>query len=227
MSPTTADTHEVTIAGGGIAALETTLALRDLAPDVHLELLAPATHADYRPLAVLEPFALGEMPRLDLAAFASEQRAVLRHDTLVAVEPDAHVIVTGSGERLPYDILVVAAGAQAVEAIPGALTFRGHTDQRQVGLLVEEYAAARLKRLRIRDSCRRGLELAGIRACADDAGQPRRTRRIGRRASDRHSEARPLTIFGTHASRDVAELLDRAGIGVRTGAAPSDSSAGC
>ena len=67
MSPTAADTHRVTIAGGGIAALETTLALRDLAGDVQLELLAPATHADYRPLAVLEPFALGEMPRLDLA----------------------------------------------------------------------------------------------------------------------------------------------------------------
>ena len=46
-------TRKVLIAGGGVAALEAALALRDLAADlVSIELLAPEHHFWYRPLAV-------------------------------------------------------------------------------------------------------------------------------------------------------------------------------
>jgi sulfide:quinone oxidoreductase len=34
-------------------------------------------------------------------------------------------VLTRGGERLPYDLLVVATGARSQEAIPGAVTFRG------------------------------------------------------------------------------------------------------
>ena len=220
MSSDAADRHRVTIAGGGIAALEATLALRDLAGDVAVELLAPATHADYRPLAVLEPFAFGEMPALDLGRFASEHRAALRRDTLVAVEPAERVIVTGRGARLPYDLLVVAAGAQAVEAVPGALTFRGHVDQRSLGLLVEEYAEKKLKRLAF--AVPEGeawtlpaYELA-LMTCTSLAARDV----SGVELQVVTPEEEPLALFGEQASRAVVDLLDQAGIGVRTGARP-------
>jgi sulfide:quinone oxidoreductase len=212
--------HKVTIAGGGIAALEATLALRALAGDVAIELLAPTTRSEYRPLAVLEPFALGEMPALDLARFAEEQGADHLRDTLVAVEPDAQTIVTGRGERVPYELLVVAAGAQAVEAVPGALTFRGHMDQRRVGLLVEDYVERRrgnlafavpegqawtLPAYELALMARATLEARGAAAVVVSLVTP---------------EPAPLAMFGAQASGVVARLLDAAGIGVRTGALP-------
>jgi sulfide:quinone oxidoreductase len=47
----------VLIAGGGVAALETLLALRDRAAErLELCVLAPAKEFVYRPLGVLEPF---------------------------------------------------------------------------------------------------------------------------------------------------------------------------
>src|SRR6476469_4463187 len=51
----------VLIAGGGVAALEAALALRALAENrVTVELVAPKTEFTYRPLAVAEPFRVGE-----------------------------------------------------------------------------------------------------------------------------------------------------------------------
>lgn len=220
MSPGEANERRVTIAGGGIAALEATLALRDLAGDVAVELLAPATHADYRPLAVLEPFALGEMPAIDLGRFASEQRASLRRDTLVAVEPAAHVLVTGRGERLAYDLVVVATGAQALEAVTGALTFRGHMDNRRLGLLYEEYAEGELTRLafavpegetwtlpayELALMTRTSLAARGVSGVELQVVTP---------------EEQPLALFGEEASAAVCKLLREADIGVRTRALP-------
>jgi sulfide:quinone oxidoreductase len=47
----------VLIAGGGVAALEATLALRALADErVAITLVAPESDFVYRPLAVAEPF---------------------------------------------------------------------------------------------------------------------------------------------------------------------------
>ena len=63
----------VLIAGGGVAALEAALALRALAGDrVHVELVAPEPHFWYRPLAVAEPFALGEVQHFELSKLAAE-----------------------------------------------------------------------------------------------------------------------------------------------------------
>ncbi len=71
MSTSTQDTLHVVIAGGGVAALEAALALRSLAEErVALELLTPETAFTYRPLAVAEPFRVGEVPRFPLQMFA-------------------------------------------------------------------------------------------------------------------------------------------------------------
>jgi sulfide:quinone oxidoreductase len=49
--------RRVLVAGGGVAALETVLALRSLAQDrVQVTLLAPERDFVYRPLTVSEPF---------------------------------------------------------------------------------------------------------------------------------------------------------------------------
>jgi sulfide:quinone oxidoreductase len=103
----------VVIAGGGVAALETALALRALAADrVALELVAPSRQFVYRPMGVLAPF-VGSPPRaLDLSAFAAEIGAGLRLGSLRAVDPGRRVARTADGHELAYDALVIATGAR-------------------------------------------------------------------------------------------------------------------
>src|SRR4051812_44612335 len=58
----------VLVAGGGVAGLETLLALRDLAGDrVRLTLLTPEEDFVYRPMAVSEPFSRGRAKRVPLS----------------------------------------------------------------------------------------------------------------------------------------------------------------
>jgi sulfide:quinone oxidoreductase len=54
----------VIVAGGGVAALETTLALSELAPEqTDVSVIAPNEDFAYRPLSVREPFAYGTARR--------------------------------------------------------------------------------------------------------------------------------------------------------------------
>ena len=71
------------------------------------------------------PFGADAAPRIDLSGLVHELRLGWRRDSLAAVEPRAHRVLTRGGERLPYDLLVVATGARSQESIPGAVTFRG------------------------------------------------------------------------------------------------------
>src|SRR5262245_43492905 len=64
---------KVLIAGGGVAALEAAIALRELAAElVEIEFLAPAEHFSYRPLAVTLPFEDGNAIRFELTELAAD-----------------------------------------------------------------------------------------------------------------------------------------------------------
>ena len=117
------------IAGGGVAALEAMVALRRMAGDlVDVELLSPDRDFFYRPLAVGEPFGLGEVLRFDLATLARGCGATHRLGTLTSVDADAHEVRTSRNVTFEYDFLLIATGARPREAVPGALTFRGEAD---------------------------------------------------------------------------------------------------
>jgi sulfide:quinone oxidoreductase len=117
---------DVVIAGGSFAGLETMLALRALAEErVSIELWAPDPEFLYRPLAAASPFRVSLMHRFPLGAIAERCGARYRRAALAAVDARAREVRTAQGEPRSYDALVVACGARAVEAVPGALTFRG------------------------------------------------------------------------------------------------------
>jgi sulfide:quinone oxidoreductase len=83
--------YRVLIAGGGVAALEAALALRELAEEgVQLELLCPEPHFWYRPLAVAEPFGLAQVHRLELVDYGRECGTQVSLDALAAVDAEAH-----------------------------------------------------------------------------------------------------------------------------------------
>jgi sulfide:quinone oxidoreductase len=120
----------VLIAGGGVAALETMLALRALAGDrVRITLLAPEPDFHYRPMAVAEPFSIAAASRLDLASLVSEAGAELVTGALAAVGPDKHEVLTAAGATIAYDTLVIACGTRTRPAFSGVLT----VDDRDLG----------------------------------------------------------------------------------------------
>ena len=81
---------EVLIAGGGVAALEAALALRDLAGDrLTLKLISASPDFIYRPTSVQEPFSFGGAERYPLQEIAGDIGLELVEDTLESVDPEA------------------------------------------------------------------------------------------------------------------------------------------
>jgi sulfide:quinone oxidoreductase len=114
----------VVIAGGGVAALECLMALRDLAgPYLRIRLVAPGDAFSYRPMQVAEPFSLGHARRYPLAELAADFGAELVTAAIVEVRADARQVVCADGSTLDYDALVLALGARAVAPFRDAVTF--------------------------------------------------------------------------------------------------------
>src|SRR5204863_963539 len=95
--------QRVVIAGGGVAALEATLALRALAQErVSIELVAPEPDFVYRPLAVTDPFRVGETRRFPLAPLVEAAGASLSRGHVAAVDPDRRRVATEEGPEHSY-----------------------------------------------------------------------------------------------------------------------------
>jgi sulfide:quinone oxidoreductase len=211
----------VLIAGGGVAALEATLALRALAEErVDIELLAPDADFVYRPMAVAEPFQQGEVKRFPLARLAELAGARLTPGTLARVDLDNHAVETADGTELKWDVLFVALGAGAREGIAGGLTFRGPDDRAALTAIVDDAVAGRVQSLAFALPTRAAwplplyelalmtkirLEDAGATAVRVDLVTP---------------EAEPLAVFGREASASIKSLLETRGIGLRTQTTP-------
>jgi sulfide:quinone oxidoreductase len=114
----------VVIVGGGVAGIETLLALSDLAGDrVAQTLVAPQPDFLYRPLLVEEPFDLGPADRYELEPLAAEKGASFVQRAVRAVRPQDRLVELDDGSTLDYDYLVVCAGGRFMPALEGATTF--------------------------------------------------------------------------------------------------------
>ena len=71
----------------------------------------------------------------------------LHRDALARVLPDERAVDTQDGARLDYDALVLALGARPVEAVRGALTFRGPRDAGRVAEVVERLRGSAPRRV--------------------------------------------------------------------------------
>jgi sulfide:quinone oxidoreductase len=126
---TSDEKFRVLIAGGGVAALEAALALRELAGErVAIALLAPEPDFVYRPLSVLEPFSEGGAERYPLERFAADVDAELIADSFKRLDADQRRLHTDSGRELEYDAVLLALGARPKPAFSHALTI----DDRQL-----------------------------------------------------------------------------------------------
>jgi sulfide:quinone oxidoreductase len=206
----------VLVAGGGVAALETALALRELAGGlVHVELVAPELHFHYRPLAVAEPFGVGRVLRWELGDLVRAAGAEFAPGELVSVDTEVQIAELGSGGRIEYGALVLACGARPREAVPGALTFRGPADVEAMQRLLDEITQGRVERIvfaipsgvvwplplyELALLTAAELEIRGVKASLGIVT----------------SEPTPLAVFGATGTASVLSALQERGIHVRT-----------
>jgi sulfide:quinone oxidoreductase len=212
---------QVVIAGAGVAGLEAALALRSLAEErVNVELVAPEQEFTYRPLAVAEPFRVGDVRRFPLATLAESAGAMLREGSVRAVDPQRRVLVTDR-EEVSYDALLLALGATPREAVPGAVTFTGPRDDQGLGAILDEATTGQAKKLAfaVPDGVTWPLpayELALLTQIhLGEAGVG------GFSVEIVTPEAAPLELFGEAASKALRELLEIRGIGVTLARAPA------
>jgi len=212
----------VLIIGGGVGGVEAMVALHDLCGDrVEIAVHAPRLEFLYRPLAVTEPFGIGEVLKFDLQQLTERCGASFSLDSIVSVDADGQRATTHDGEEVEYDYLVVACGARMLWTVPGAVTFWGGSDEDASADVVRELQAGTLRKVIFTMPGGFGwplpiYELALLAAAQlkDAESSPSAELKIVT------PEDAPLQLFGVRASEQMSQLLAGHGIEIITGASP-------
>jgi sulfide:quinone oxidoreductase len=202
----------VVIVGGGVAALESALALSQLAPELtDVTLIAPNLEFVYRPMVVREPFAYGSASRYPLQRIVSDAGATLLEEQLAWIDPDKHTLHTETGKAIEYDALLLALGAHTSARYEHAVTIDDrHMDETLHGLIQD-----------IEGNYIHSLVFVAPGAIAWPLPLYELALMSAGRAYDMEIELSttivtpedsPLAIFGQAASSAVAELLREANI---------------
>lgn len=192
--------------------MEAMLSLRALAGEhVSVTLVSASASFAYKPAATTESFY--ETPPLayDLQAIAADVGASFRLDRVEAVAPEAQRVRLASFAYLDYDALVLAVGARATNAIPGALTFTSQQEVRHIRRLMSEVRSGALRRIifAVPSGCTWPLpvyELALLTATR------LRELDVSGEVTLVTPEVSPLDVFGAQASSLVADLLAERGV---------------
>ncbi len=214
MASESAQPFDVLIAGGGVAALEGALALRELAGDrVRLRLLAPAKEFVYRAMTVREPFAFARAQRYPLDEIARDLGIELIADALESVDPAARTVRTDGGQLLGYDALLLALGARIRARYDRALTIDDSQLDELLHGLVQDVEAGLVKRLALVAPPRLPWQLPIYELALLTAT---RAYEMGTEVAITiiTPEDTPLGVFGEKASAAVAQRLAVRGIEV-------------
>jgi sulfide:quinone oxidoreductase len=214
---------KVTIVGGGVAALEAMIALRRLAEErVAIELVTPTPEWFYRPMAVAEPFGLGEAKRYDLVHIARDHGAALHLAGVQAVRPEDHQLLTWDGRTLDYELLLLAIGGKPTTALPGAVTVRGPGYTGRFRTLLQQLEEGRVKRVAFAVPAGASWPLPLYELALLTATHVAKHGLRGVELALVTPEEEPLELFGPAASEATRELLASRGITLHTGRYPTD-----
>ncbi len=208
----------VLIVGAGPAALEAALVLHHKAAErVSVTMLAPEDAFSYRPLSVLTPFAAGETTSYPLERIAADAGFTHVVGRLAEVDTAEHAVETASGQRIGYDVLLLATGARQVAPFEHALTFTGgRRDAELFHGLVQDVELGYAHRIAFVVPAGNTWPLPLYELAL----------MLAERAWDVQSkvelhlvtpESAPLAVFGTQLSAEVEDLLVQGGITVHAG----------
>jgi len=209
---------EVVIAGGGVAALEAALALRDLAGDrITTTLLAPTVTFVYRPARVKEPFGYAAAHTYPLADIARDIGVELVPTALESLDTSRSTLRTADGRELGYDAVVLATGARLRPAFSHGLTIDDSRLDEQLHGLIQDVEGGYVRTIAFVAPSAMPWPLPIYELALMTA----------RRAYDMQTdvaitiatpEDAPLAVFGDTVSKALARLLDENGITVVTSA---------
>ena len=216
----------VLVAGGGVAGLEMLLALRTLAPNrLDITVVAPKLKFVNKSMSVGGPFKPKRARGVRLERMLAELDARWVRARLDRVDHDRHVAVTRDGERVSYDIVVLALGARPDRWVHHSLfhrdgshplTFRDGRDSPDYRVLLDRLHDGRVKKLAfVRPAGPTwplplyDLALMTAAECATHPG-------CAPELSLVTPEEEPLGLFGHSASASVRRLLDDSGIALHT-----------
>ncbi len=195
-----------------MAALETAIALADLAPDLtSTTVLAPNSEFVERPMRVREPFAYPQARHFPLDQIVRDAGAELIADELAWIDPAKRIVHTQAGSELEYDALVLALGGRICPRYKHALTIDDRKLDETLHGLIQDVEEGYVKSLAFVAPGRMPwplplYELALLTATrAYDMDVELAITLIT-------PEDSPLAIFGATASAAVAELLAKARI---------------
>jgi sulfide:quinone oxidoreductase len=209
---------EIVIAGGGVAGLEALLGLHAIAGDrARLTLVAADPDFSYRPLAVAEPFGLGQAHRVALSQFAEETGAELVIDAVAAVDDARREVRLRDGGTRAFEALLLAPGGRAVAGVEGATTWWPGGDPDIYGGLLRDIEEGYTKRLAIVVPPGAVWPLPAYELALMTAGEAREMGQDDVEVTVVTPEHAPLSLFGEAVSDAIAEELGQAGVALQTG----------
>jgi sulfide:quinone oxidoreductase len=197
----------VLVAGGGVAAMETVLALHDLAGErVSVTVLAPGDELRYRPMSVREPFSLSAAARYPLAPILLAAGAEHVVGELARVDDERRVVCTTAGEEIAYDVLVLALGAKPYARYEHALTIDDSRMDELLHGLIQDVEGGYVGSLAFVAPPRMAWPLPLYELALMTAGRAYE-QGAELQITILTAEERPLEIFGGAVSDGVAALL--------------------
>ena len=206
------DALRVVIVGGGVAAMETALALSDLAGErIDVKVIAPNAEFVYRPEVVREPFAGAMASRYPLARIVEGAGATLLCDELAWIDRARQTIHTKAEEAIEYDALVLCLGASTSERYKHAITIDDRDLDESMHGLIQDVEGGYVHKLAFVAAGQMAWPLPLYELALMTAGRAR-DMGIEVEITIVTPEDSPLAIFGSFASSSVAALLAQAGI---------------
>ena len=209
----------VLIAGGGVAGLETLLALRALASDrVDMTILAPDLKFVNRSMSTQQPFEVQRGRGFRLEDTAAEFGAHWHRGTLDRVVHAEHRAITRDGDELAYDTLVLALGAHPKSEWQSqdVLTYRGAQDGPTFRMLLHQLREGRVEKVAFVKPAGASWPLPlydlALMTGADCAAHNRPEVEL----SLITPEEEPLGVFGRRASAAIREILGESGVTLHT-----------
>lgn len=209
------------IAGGGVAALEAALAVRNLAGErITTEMWAPRREFVYRPFSVGEPYGVASILRYDLAALAEACGASFHLGGVASVDAEARRFFTRDGEPHPYDFLLLCPGTRMLWSVPGAVTFWGVADEGGVGSVVRRLRTGTLRDVVFTMPGGSSWALPLYELALLGAGVLAKSGIADAKVTVITPEGAPLQLFGRAVAEQMAGLLEEQGIELIAGTHP-------